>query len=330
MQNFEEMKFSQRVISDLSKFSPASITRFIATKKFQSLDSETHKIKRYSLTDTRIIVKSLTENNEQILRKVHVFYNFKGGTGKTSISFQVATHLAILGYNVLVIDCDPQAHLSSALHFQEDNKMSTLHDVIIGGLDIKSAIQNICEGLDAIPGNLSLTRIEVPLSQKIRREEKIAEAISAIKDRYDFIIFDTNPTISTLNMNALVAADQINVVCETQPFSLQGLGILVEELEKFFSEMQLPLNYKIIANKYESKTATAQEVLGALRSDYKDVVMQSVVRKSEDINIASKLKLPVSAFAKRSSPAYEDIIDLVTEIKNLSINSLFNTKEKSA
>ena len=115
-------------------------------------------------------------------------------------------------------------------------------------------------------------------------------------------------------MNALVASDRVNVICETQPFSLSGLRVLVEEMISFYSDMGLEPNYCIIPNKYEVKTATAQEVLGALRSEFSSAVLGAVVRKSEEINIAAKKKLPVSAFCRPKSTALEDVMDLVHEL----------------
>ena len=78
--------------------------------------------------------------------------------------------------------------------------------------------------------------------------------------------------------------------------------------------MKINPNYCIIPNKYEIKTATAQEVLGAIRTEYGDSVISAVVRKSEEINIAAKKKLPLSAFCKTKSVALEDIMDLVHEL----------------
>ena len=69
-------------------------------------------------------------------------------------------------------------------------------------------------------------------------------------------------------MNALVASDRVNIVCETQPFSLNGLRVLVDEMISFYDDMRTEPNYCIIPNKYEIKTASAQEVLGALRNQY--------------------------------------------------------------
>ena len=82
--------------------------------------------------------------------------------------------------------------------------------------------------------------------------------------------------------------------------------------------MEMIFNFRIIANKYEAKTITSQEVLGALRVDYKEAMFKTVVRKSEDINVASKKSLPVCVFAKKKTPAFEDILDLTKEIIGLA------------
>ena len=73
------------------------------------------------------------------------------------------------------------------------------------------------------------------------------------------------------------------------------------------------MNFKVIANKFETKTATAQEVLGVLRTDYSKEMMNSVIRKCEDLNLSSKNKLPIWAFASKNSAAFEDMNDLLKE-----------------
>ena len=84
--------------------------------------------------------------------------------------------------------------------------------------------------------------------------------------------------------------------------------------------MDLKIKYKIIPNKYESKTVTSQEALGSLRYDYGEFVLDSVIRKSEDINISAKKQEPVVCFCNKNSSAFEDINDLVWEIiKNNTI-----------
>lgn len=304
----ENFYFTQAMLVKMSNVSASTLSRLISRLE---LEQEENTIRRkYDFEQSRIILKEAVSKNYEVDKKVQVFFNFKGGTGKTSLCHQISIHMALLGFKVLVIDCDPQAHLTYALGIQEDEEKLTLYDSVVNKLPIKETIRNVYPGLDLIPSDISLTRIELQLSQLTSREKILKKLINPLKQNYDFIFLDTNPTISILNQNATYCADMVNIVCETQPFSLKGLEILVKELEDFSIAMDHPINYQIIPNKYDAKTATSQEVLGVLRYDYKDTVLASIVRRCEDINISAKRRLPVCAFCKKASVAFEDICDL--------------------
>lgn len=307
-----DTSFNQSILAQVMRTSPSTVSKAIVALGVESIESETSHNKRYTVENSRKITEHLFASTKRPIQQcTQVFYNFKGGTGKTSLCYQVSTHLALLGFKVLALDLDPQGHLSHALGLQEDWNGPTIYDVLIHDHPLRDALLTVTEGFDLLPANISMTRIEVPLSSKTKREEKLRILLEPFKDEYDFIIMDTNPTISTLNMNALIASDRINIVCETQPFSLSGLRVLVDEMVSFYEEMGAKPNYCIIPNKYEIKTASAQEVLGALRNEYGQAVLSAVVRKSEDINVANKKHLPIAAFCKSKSPAFEDIMDLV-------------------
>lgn len=305
-----EFSFSQSMLALISGTSASTISR-LASKLDLRSSTELGNRKKYNFEESRIILKELVSKDRKINKKTQVFFNFKGGTGKTSLCHQISVHMALLGFKVLAIDCDPQAHLTYALGFSEDEDTLTLFDVLINKMPIKETIKkNIYPGLDVITSNLSLTRIELFLSQTMNREKCLNKAIASLKSSYDFIFIDTNPTISILNQNATYCADVINIICETQPFSLKGLDILTRELEEFSVAMEQQILYRIIPNKYETKTATSQEVLGSLRRNYKDTVMEAIVRKCEDMNISAKKRMPIFAFCKKKSIAFEDMCDL--------------------
>lgn len=303
----ENLFFSQAMLTKIANTSASTISR-LASKL--DLKSASESRKKYSFEESRFLLGKIISDEYIVDKKTQVFFNFKGGTGKTSLCHQISVHMALLGFKVLAVDCDPQAHLTYALGIKEDEEKMTLYDVIVNKLPIKETIKNVYPGVDVIPSDLSLTRVEFPLSQATSREKVLKKILEPLKREYDFIFLDTNPTISTLNQNATYTADIVNIVCETQPFSLKGLEMLIHELQEFSTIMEKKINYKIIPNKYEAKTATSQEVLGNLRHDYKEVVMESIVRRCEDINISAKKRLPVCGFCKKSSVAFEDICDL--------------------
>ena len=314
----QDLKFSQSIISSISGITQSTISRYISNNHVAHI-SGTEGRKKYSFGNVRNIMKALYSNKIIAKKQIQVFFNFKGGTGKTSLCYQTSTLFSLLGFNVLVLDCDPQAHLSYSFGFNEEEDIITLYDVIVNKIDIKEAIKPIYQGLDIIPANISLTRLELPINQMPNREKVLLRLLEEVKKKYDFIFIDTNPTISTVNRNATLVADVLNIVCETQYYSLKGLEILMNEIEDFSDAMEKKINYVIIPNKYESKTATSQEVLGILRNKYGNYVMESIIRKCEDINISVKNKTPVIGFCNKRSIALEDILDLTKEMLKKSV-----------
>jgi len=268
--------FSQATICYIADVLPSAVSRYITQNQILHEDGNNSR-KKYSYETTRKIINHFGFDKLIAKKKIHVFFNFKGGTGKTSLCFQLSSFFALCGFKVLTIDCDPQAHLSYSF-----------------GLNIYDDY--------------------LPLSQMANREKVFGKLLEPIKSKYDFIFIDTNPTISTLNRNVTLVADELNIVCETQPYSLKGLEILIDEINNFSEIMESNISLKIIPNKYESKTATSQEALGKLRADYKNLLMNSVVRKCEDINISAKKREAVFFWCSKNSTAFEDICDLGREI----------------
>ncbi len=319
--NFSEnIGVTQRVMSELCGLSQTTISRYISQHNIEQIIGSAHRNMRYSIKDSRNIIFDLYSKNLDVKKKVHAFYNFKGGTGKTSICYQVSSHLALMGFRVLVVDADPQGHLSTSFGFDSTQDHLTLYDAIAEGRSLGEVIHNVYEGLDCVPSNLSLTRMEVKLNEMAKREEQISLVFKEVQDNYDFIVFDTNPTISNLNRNIITYADQLNIVCETQPYSLNGLSLLLDDIEKFYLSMRMKkADVLIIPNKYEDRMATSGEAMTALRKHYMELMKPDfAIRKSEDINISAKNGLPLAFFAKVNSNALADIIETTLYILSMS------------
>lgn len=326
---FTNLKASQKTIAAIAGVNPSLVSRYVTANKVMPLDTKS-KENNYSYDSARSILSEIYTKDANVTKRTQCFYNFKGGTGKTSLCFQMASHLSLCGFSVLVVDADPQAHLSTLLGFDSMDNFLTLYDVIAEKISIRDAIKQVQEGLWCIPANLSLTKVMMPLDQMPKREEVIKNIFSEIEDEYDFIIFDTNPTISSLNRNIVVYSDVINIVCETQPLSINGLKILFEDLTYFFKMMHMKIpEIFVIPNKYEDRMGSSAEAMTALRKFYGQFLKPDfAVRKSEDLNTASRQGLPVSSFARRNSNALEDIVQLLREIIDRSTVQNSITKRK--
>lgn len=225
--------------------------------------------------------------------KIQMFYNVKGGTGKSTLTAQYVMKSAMLGLKVLAIDLDGQGHLTVNLDILDAHERPTIYDVLINDLPLSDAIMNVAPGLDLVPANLGLCNIEIPLNNKARREYRLSEAIAKVADQYDLIVADTNPAASILNGSMLVAAQLVNVVCATNPLSFHGMSLVMATIEEMEREFRHSLEVRIIPNMYDNREIISQEVLGELRSQFVGVCTRTVVNRSADLNEATKRRTTV-------------------------------------
>jgi chromosome partitioning protein len=322
MKNYKSFGVTQKIMAELAGTHPSTMNKIITSGNYSPIDANSHRNMRFSVHDTRTLIKKALKTVSQTQTSM-CFYNFKGGVGKTSLCFQVSSHLALMGYNVLAVDADPQGHLSTSFGFDTEDNFLTLYDVIANNVPITEVITNIYEGLDCLPSNISLTRLEPALNELPKREERVSMALSPVKEKYDFIVFDTNPTISHLNRNIIAFTDLINVVVETQAYSLNGLKLLMADLDKFFASMMMKKpKIIIIPNRYEERTTASGEAMAVLKEYYGEYVIQDfAIRKSEDFNASAKNSEPLAFFCRVNSIAFEDINEVLKYILKIANGS---------
>lgn len=245
--------------------------------------------------------------------KVQMFYNVKGGTGKSTLTSQYVMRAAMMGYRVLAIDLDGQGHLTVNLDVLDAHERPTVYDVLINDLPMSDAIMNVAPCLDLVPANLGLCNIEIPLNNKPRREYRLGEAIAKIWDQYDLIVADTNPAASILNGSMLVASELVNVVCATNPLSFHGMSLVMATIEEMQREFQRDLDVKIIPNMYDNREVISQEVLGELRSQFAEFCAKTVMNRSADINEATKRRTTVWDVNSKGVAA-QDVNSLTEEL----------------
>ncbi|OFZ19657.1 MAG: hypothetical protein A2X94_16495 [Bdellovibrionales bacterium GWB1_55_8] len=262
------------------------------------------------------VINKLGFSPELPKHKVQMFYNVKGGTGKSTLTAQYVMRASMLGLNVLAIDLDGQGHLSVNLDVLDAHEHATIYDVLINDLPIENAIMNVGPGLDLIPANLGLCNIEIPLNNKTRREYRLSEAVARVAEHYDLIVADTNPAASILNGSMLVASDLVNVVCATNPLSFHGMSLVMTTIEQMEREFRKQLEVKIIPNMYDNREVISQEVLGELRAQFSENCTRAVVNRSADLNEATKRRTTVFDVNAKGSGS--------TDIQAMTEELLFN------
>jgi chromosome partitioning protein len=160
--------------------------------------------------------------------------NQKGGVGKTTTAHALLTGLANMGYKVLALDADPQTNLTYTTGINMDDTPD-LYNLLKKQASFLEVVQQVKPGFDIIPGSLNLAGADMEFTAA-GREYMIREALEPVKEKYDFCIIDTPPTLGILTVNALTASHKIIVPMAADVYSLQGLSQLqgmVENVKKY-------------------------------------------------------------------------------------------------
>jgi chromosome partitioning protein len=249
-------------------------------------------------------------------RRVQLFLNFKGGTGKTSLSSSYAYRLAERGHRVLMVDLDSQGHATKCLGKEGASFPRTLHDVLIRKTPIDEVtIATGMPGLSLVPSNLAMSTIDLALMPLAGREFRLRKALEDVTSKYDFVVMDAPPSFGLLNLNALMAADDLVIPVLADFLSYDGLRLLFETVQGLEDDLSHQLEHIfIVVNAFNQTFKIAREALGALREHYADYLLDRVVRQCTKFAQASSEGCPIFAFDAESKGA-TDLEAVLDEIQ---------------
>ncbi len=245
--------------------------------------------------------------------RVQLFLNFKGGTGKTSLSSSYAYRLAERGYRVLMLDLDSQGHATKCLGKEGASFQKTLHDVLIRKVPLADVtVQTGMPNLALVPANLAMSTIDLALMPLAGREFRLKNALRDASKSYDFVVMDAPPSFGLLNLNALMAADDLVIPVLADFLSYDGLRLLFETVQGLEQDLSHQLeNIFIVVNAFNQTFKIAREALDALRKHYADYLLDTVVRQCTKFAQASSEGCPIFGYDPDSKGATD--IDAVQE-----------------
>ncbi len=247
--------------------------------------------------------------------RVIAMCNQKGGVGKTTTTISSAAALAEYGRKVLVVDFDPQGALSVNLasEFQDG---PTIYDLIMdSSKDPKTVIQKTeVKNLDIIPANIDLSAAEMHLVTEMGRERVLDNILKKIKNDYDVIFIDCQPSLGLLTVNALTAAHGVLVPMATEFFALRGVALLIQTIEKVKARTNPLLELDgLIATLHDPRTLHSREVLERLQEAFPGKVFDTAVNRTVKFPDATVAKKPITVFAS-SSEAADDYRRIAREL----------------
>jgi len=237
----------------------------------------------------------------------------KGGVGKSTTTHEIGANLAAMGYKVLLADLDPQQNLSRMAG--GDFEAVSVYDVLTGDVAAQDAIQSVT-GLDIIIADKQLKRAD----RDFAGEDdiyRLAAALLSVKEKYDFVVIDTPPSLGVLPSMALCAADFCLIPCEATSNGIQGLGQLAESIQEI-RELHNPdlKTLGIVLTQYTWRTVfnrVMKDQIEELAAGMETKVLNSTIRTSVAVQEAQGFGQSLVEYAPKSKPA-QDYRALTEEI----------------
>ncbi|MDX1975035.1 MAG: ParA family protein [Rickettsiales bacterium] len=208
--------------------------------------------------------------------------NQKGGVGKTTTTVNLATALAAVRKNVLIIDFDPQGNASTGLGIENSQRNLTSYDVILGDTPIADAIQKTAvPQLHIVPSTIDLSGAEIELVSLMRREYRLKNALDNAPMKYDYVLIDCPPSLGLLTLNALVASHGVLIPLQCEFYALEGLSHLMRTVELVKTNLNPELDIQgIVLTMYDRRNRFTEQIENEVRGYFGEKVYSSVIPRN--------------------------------------------------
>jgi len=237
--------------------------------------------------------------------------NQKGGVGKTTTTINLGAALAEDGYNVLIVDLDPQGNASTGLGIESSSRKLTTYDLLLDDAPLEDVIHiTEFDGLWISPATSDLSSADIQMVSNEKRSFLLFDALrqpGIDKYAFDFILIDCPPSLSLLTVNAMVAAHSVLVPLQSEFFALEGLSQLMLTIREVRQSANPDLRIEgVVLTMHDGRNRLAQQVELDSRETLGDLVFQTIIPRNVRVSEAPSYAQPVLTYdtASKGSVAY--------------------------
>jgi len=231
--------------------------------------------------------------------------NQKGGVGKTTTCINLAASMAATKRKVLVVDLDPQGNATMASGVDKYQVDATAYDLLVEDTPFKDVVCTTTSGgYDLIAANGDVTAAEIKLMEVFAREVRLKNALSLVRDNYDFIFIDCPPSLNLLTINAMAAADSVLVPMQCEYFALEGLTALMDTISKLAAVVNENLKIEgLLRTMFDPRNRLSNEVSDQLKKHFGGKVYRTVIPRNVRLAEAPSHGRPAMYYDKHSAGA---------------------------